>query len=601
MAGVLRSYDDWAAALNGQKSFSDQGAPENPLQPGGTSQASSAAPAAPAAPEPTIPKDTGPAVSSDLYPAPSSSISDTFKPALNPFTKTISQASAKLETAGKGFYDSAGPSRTFEGIGGKQTLEAALAPDTTANQDNTATMGAAKSLVGAQYQGPQGLDQSIVADLQAAADELKASSGTLNQGAGVEGLLQVQHPGAGASQDELAWDAGRMMAQRDWQQSVRGLQSDIGRFQAQIGQGQSAAETFAAQRAAEEDSIRQLAREYLQGRQADVTTGIDQRLAQEQAGEQALGQAYDQFQKTGDLSALQGLPADQGIDLGAFNTQGTQLRAKADAARAAVDAQFSDLRNVPLMSAQVDSHGNPVLGWSKEQYAELKQHYTAKDLKALKARAQERQAALEQAGFSPGLQLQQGGAAKGQLKTTLEGGAVKRVTKTGKKDQIAGGEFSTIDPLYLGGDLGSYQPADLRSYIGRQEGDLATRENVSTAEERMVYNRSAELLNQADRIEQAATPHEKSKLTSQAARYIDEEVKALESRKEDLTAGMKAYIKKAKDARDHFLRANRIEEWGNIGAVVGGILGSGAPPVLGTALGAVGGALVGREAGRQLA
>lgn len=565
MAGLLKSYDEWTAALTGQKDYSGGD------QPMGIQPAQAPATATPAAPQPIQPAapaaPKAPAGGGEgLYSLPANpAIEAAYKPLLSPFAQQMGATGAKLQGATSAFQAAAGPSRTFEGIGGQQALDAALAPDKTANQDNTATMGAARQLTHAQYQGPEGLDQATIAELAAAAEELRGSSAGLNRLTGVEGLLQTRNPSLGATQDELAFDAGRLMAREDWQKSVAGLQGDIGTLSAKIYGAPVQAEQFATQRGQEEEAIQRLAREYLTGRQGEVSGGIDQRITQEQADEQALNAAYSKFRETGDLAAIVG----QGADLSGFNTPGRALQGEASAAGAKIAEQFKAIQDVPLLSAQIDSHGNLVLGWDKATYDALRKEYGPR-FGEMRKQAELRNMALEDAGFSPGLQqtLRPGENPLGSKKSQM----LNRPELHGQ-GELETGKFSALDPLYLGGNLGSYQPPDPRNYISRKEGDLATRENISTAEERATYNRAAELMDQANRIMQAETPHEKTKLTTDAIKFLDDEIKNLEARKDTLDQNRVNYLQQARNIRNKYLKANKEQQWADIGASISGDIG----------------------------
>ena len=97
------------------------------------------------------------------------------------------------------FRQEAGPERTYGGIGGQQTLEAAV---------RGGPMTPAQELVGARYQGPLTLDPQGVGGLQHLAGQLQTRRGALGTGQGVTSILQSGIPG-------LSLGEARYSAQKD--------------------------------------------------------------------------------------------------------------------------------------------------------------------------------------------------------------------------------------------------------------------------------------------------------------------------------------------------------------------------------------------------
>ncbi len=456
----------------------------------------------------------------------------------------------QLQESATKFTEAAGPYRTWEGIGGRETIAGALRPAAGTLED----LEPARALVGARYEGPEGLDLEDLATLQEATGELQARAAGLESVGGLESALAEET--VGLTPGELAFEATRMRENPQFREEALGARQDVARLEAELARASGEAGGIAGARRAQEEDIAGQARGQLTGEEEAITGDLARRMAEAEARDEGIIDAYTRFQETGDLGALEEIQtlegALQGFTPEEFRTEARQLTEEGLAEREAIMGKYQDLSDVPLLTLQTTSKGRETLGFPEEWYQEAKKKYSKDELEGIRARATERQKELEAAGFAGGKY------SKGRYTSVLPEETVG----------ARGGKYGLVLPLYFGED---YQLPDVRTYTGLDIGVRPSRENLSSEEQRGVYNRVQDLLGQADRIAEAGEPYRGASVAAEVKRYLDEEAAELESRKTELTAAQKEWFGLVRKARKGYEKAKRSALWGKVARVALGV------------------------------
>ena len=497
-------------------------------------------------------------------------ISERYKGMLQPITSQLGTSTNKLGTIAQDFATAAGSERTWEGIKGSSQVQQALLPSAS-DMD----IAAAKSLAQAAYTGPTTLDQTTMDELKGTLQNLQDTGRAIQGGAGTEALLQTLSKTPGTPQ-ELQWDTQRLMADPDYLRSVQALAEDIGGFGGQITRQEQAAATEAATRTAEEADIASKAQAALTGEMTGLDTTLQGRLAQEQANQKAIEDAYAKFSTTGDLHVFDALPQELKDETGITSLENDPnqiLYQKGQETLKGIISQFQDIQDIPFMVPQTTSRGLPVIGWSPEDYAALQTKYPDRtQLEQIRQRANDRQLALTQAGFDPS-------SMKFSIKNT--GGEIVLNPANEMPSGVGPGAYSTMFPEYYGGGVGDYTPPSLRSYVSVQPSSMLSKENLATSDELARFNRAADILG-LPQMTSDSTPYEKEKVVTQAAQYIEDVASALEMRKGALNKEEQNFLDQANQARkayrDAQLNWNPLTIWMNPGPIISAMVKSGFQP-----------------------
>lgn len=493
-------------------------------------------------------------------------ISESFKGLFEPLTSEIGKDTSNLTGAEGTFEQAAGPHRTFESVGGKNTISGAL--EATAKPEQTQ---AAKDLVGAQYSGPQNLDQVTMDAIQQSMGGLQERGNALNKGGGLQDLIEQQQKGL--TPGEARFTAQKVGAMPEYQQARRAAQQDIGQLGANVQEGTQSAADYATQRGQEEDQISQAAKGILQGEQSSILGSLDPRVQETQTHDAAVQKAYDDFIATGDINTLlTELPAgeDPSQIQEIMNDPTAALGKEAQTKQAEIQGQFADIKDVPMMENQITSHGLTVLGFPKEWYDQFKKGKTPQQLEDVRKRAVARQQAFEQSGFSPGVTSGDRGVGLGAT------GTMSGKFATGGTP----GKYEGVDSLYFGGGQDPFQTIDPKSYIQNVSGPQASRANMATDQERQRFNAASGILGIADRIEQSDNPHEKQKLIAEGDRYMADMQDYVKGRTDLVESQKKGFYTKMQAARKAF-KQKRDKKWADAFNVAINIVGVGLPAATG--------------------
>lgn len=488
------------------------------------------------------------------------------------------------------FRTEAGPGRTYEDIGAEETLGAAV---------GGGPMEPARGLVGAQYQGPTGLDPTGVGNLQDLANRLRTRREALGTGIGVTSTLQAGIPGLTLGEAKYTAQHG-VFSDPTYRAQLAEAFGPTGAFGEKLTTERESAETFAKTRAEQEADIAKQSREYLTGRQTgisgDIGSEIDRLNQQALEAERLRGGVGEAegFRETIDaLEAAQaGGLVPEGIDLSQLDTEARKAIEAAPGIKQGVMEKYPTVAGYALGVPGVGKRGlasphirDPVTGELKD--------YRDVIPKELQKAWTDRQAALEQA-FNP-------------LRQEWMKKYPELMPETGGIDP---GLLQTVSPIYYGGPEGGARfggeafsgdlaTPELKNYLQFDPGTRPSRGNVSTEEQRGQFNRISDLLGELDRIEKTDVFRAAS-IGVGIEEYLDAEEEAVTTQAEKLGTAGQTWLKDIKALRKRLKKAKKKAEWAKVGQVVGGVLGAVVGSV-GGPVGTVAGTAIGSQLGGQAA
>lgn len=545
-------YNQWAqdtgnAPQQGQEQPQDQSGLSTSYQPAQApsqaSQQESQTPSSTPPPAQTSSQETAPPTNQLRYADPDQS-TGTFYEQLFGTKDRLDKAGKALQEGQKSFYELAGPSRSFDAIGGQDTLRTAAEQGTRLDE--------AASLVGAQYKGPQNLAQENTDVVDTNLAQLQGVKPMLGSSIGVEDALVGLHPTM--TRGERRMESEAVQKDPGFAAAAAEEQAKIDSLAKEYAAAQEKATAFAGQRQAEESDIANQSKGVLQGLEGDWRQQITDKAAQEQVLLDAANAAFAKFQETGDKTALEGIdPKYMGFQVSDLNSQTDALAREAEAKKAEIMAEYSDLADIPLLQLAVSKHGHETLKLPAKWFDENAKQLPKKERDKLMARLKERQLALEGAGFAS----RKGKVGAGKTTTvssvdpSMEPGD-DATKKELKKYQAAvknnrAGAYSEVDPLYFQGTsgVGAWKPLDARDYVLGWEGGAGkppTPENMSTEEQRTVINRINQLLGEADNL-QAADPYKASQIQADVEGFFKDEAAEMARRRGSLTEAQQSWKK----------------------------------------------------------
>jgi len=462
-------------------------APETPTQGAQTKTEAAPAPTSPTA-EPasasaTPPKPAAPEFNLSAYQARPGPYADLFAP----ITNALGEGHKEVAKQAGEFSEAAGSHRTWENVGGAGLFEQAYKPEASSED-----LGKAVDLIKARYQGPTEIDPKALAALRVGQEQLQAAGGGLTNVGGVSDLLRQKAPGL--TPGELTFEAKGLLSDPLFQEAARGIQGDIGGLEAEIAGAAGTAQSYGKQRGEEEKALAEAAQAIPRGKMSEVDAQLAAAIEERQAEEAALQGLYDKALADGvlTLDEIQSIDPEQGKILaksGPFKDA-----AKAAKERARLEAEFKDIADVPFYVPDVTARGNVVVGFPEKWYLANRGN---PNIDEWKQRAEERQRAYEAAGFSPGLYMDNPGLLQ------------------------KAGNLADIDPLYFGDGKPLNPGQALTQHFQLELGTGANKQNQASDAQRFVYNRSAELLELADRLEKPETGYEGPGLTNMADDYVE--------------------------------------------------------------------------------
>lgn len=508
-----------------------------------------------------------------------------------PLTKGVQEGRQELGKTGAAFNQAVGARESY-GPQTEQSLDKILAGLGGDNPTRAASVTAGKGLVNSSYGGPMDLESAIagqddVAKAQARAQELQTRSQALSGTAGVEDLIKGANPGLTAGQ--LAYEAKGLGANPKFNQARQSVQGSVGQLLADILRGKSEASALGQARTAEEQGIATGSRNYLQGKQQGVLGDIDTQVGKEQGSQDAALAAFQKLMQTGDLNDLNAVPQDVRGNLSSedFQSEARKTAEEIPAVLQGINAKYPDLQGVPPLELRINAHGREVLGFSPDWWKQHQGEHTTQEWNVLRNKAVERQREYVQAGFDP------------RKNENLTGSQwATPYAQPGEPKTVKGaGMRSTIAPMFSGGDMGIWQPEDIRGYFKFDPGVSPARENIATDGQRKIISGINEILDMQNA--DLANPTEvfrKASLLADVKTYLERETQALADRKGQIDANTRQWIQEVKTARHEYVKAVSSKAWGQalggVGAAIGGMSGY--------AIGAVPGYYVGNQVGQYV-
>jgi hypothetical protein len=438
------------------------------------------------------------------------------------------------------FDQQAGPSRTYEGIGGQNTLNSAI--------QGTGNLDQARGLVGASYSGPTGLDANSFGTDQEAINRLFGQSQAYGTAPGLMGYIQQAAPELTPGQARQ--EAGSLRSSQDFTSQLPGLQQETQGLQDYANQQNTQATDFAKQRAGEETNIANQSRDFLTGQRESINQDLLAKIAAGKQRQADVNAAWNDVQNNGNFPSANISP-----DIGGLSNTETQMKAgQAQQKWDEIMGKYPDLKDFPTLQLAVTGHGFQ----NYQVPPEFKKQFIAANGSAafekMASAAEKRQRELD-AYFSE----------KGQTGSSAK----------------AGGEFAAYKPLYFGGDqnlndtqVPTWQDPNKAAYLSIDMGMDPNRNNVSTEDQQKVYNNIENLLGEADRLEQGGSPYKAASILVNVQQFLTDEKASIGQWGSELTSRGKAWKKMVDKARHDYTK----QTGGLAGSIIR--LGSWAAPAL---------------------
>ena len=436
---------------------------------------------------------------------------------LNPFHSSLTATSDEIRGLGEKFRTEMGPAPQFD----QGAMEKALGASATQEQ-----ISGAKSAATQTYQGPTGLDPEGAAKANLAAKTLTEQAGAFQSGAGIQGLLSMGVPSL--TPGEAKYETGQVLGSQDFRSQARDAASRAELLRQSMTQQEELAPKLAEERKAQTDTVRETTRDFFGGRRQDVLGAIDTRVSEEEARGQKLARDFDAFSEEGDWEKV--LEFDPELYAQIRSNPTEQARQSADRMWNSIMRRYPDLSEQDVLDLTIGKKG-------LEKYTSEGEMLKNQKTDPLV----ERQKALEQY-FSAG-------------------------THRNKE----AGPLAAAKPLYgfgTGEQAGeTLARTDLRQFVELDLGIAPDRSNLSTEDERRVFNRVGEILDEADRLEAAGEPFRAAQVAADLDGFLEAEEKALTERGEKVSEGAKKWRKTVTKARQKYKSAKRRARWGKIALV----------------------------------
>jgi len=438
----------------------------------------------------------------------------------SPIFTGVEEGDAALSEATDLFRADAGPSRTYESVGGAGAVQSAV------ETGDAPSVEAVKGYAGASYGGPQGLDSATMGGLQQLYQQMRARQGAF-RGGGLQTLIREAAPGV--TRGEARFESKRVLGDEAFRGQARTTAPLVRQFGSRLGVASQGAQDFAAQRTSEEDALREATRAALSGRKGDINASLAEQIAAAQQQQQGVQERYNA------AVAPEGLAKDPEF-AAMFGTDSQALLDEANKAfsgvigdpRYASVAEFDPLQ---LMLTKRGSEGYQLAGDYKP--GDWLDPTDAPGLTPQKVQTlRERQKALE-AQFGRG----------------------------------EGAKYGEVRPLYDFG-VGSYQGGQPTQYMGLDLGMKPSRENVSTADQRTQFNRITDMLGEIEKIAEAGDPYRAAQIFTDVDTYLADEEAYMESRSKELTKRERTWKNTVNKARKKYRKAKRNAKMAEVMALV---------------------------------
>ena len=465
---------------------------------------------------------------------------------------SVDRSADAIKTLGSAFRESAGPSRNYDTSGAQSVLQSAIRPEASA-----ADKGAARQLLGARYEGPQGFDPAAVSQLKQLLGGESGVADPLRTGGGLQSAVLSTVPGLTPGQ--AAMEAQRLRYNDKFQGAAVNQAQQLSGLQSSLGQGANEAEAFAQQRAKEEAGIAEKSRQFLTDQGAQLRATLEGQLGAQRDQDAATQQKLLKLRESGQLGDIPDEYRDQ-----IAGSAGRKESEAALEAYKAIMAKYSDLEGIDPLEKIITKRGKE---WYGQEYVDPKGkdkgETKLKDIRKIKGidKAKERRLVERQRELEGLFGLDLG--RKDDKEDTLYRD-VANLDLRERRD--GGGAVSFEDSVFKPGDYGSY--FSFRPSAGLTIGNLASEDQLQT------FNNINELLDNADRLERSGDVFQAGKIVADVDRYLKDEEARLEERGENVDQAEKDWRKKVKRARARYKRSKAKELGELVGQVVGGVAGA---------------------------
>lgn len=516
---------------------------------GGGAMGSAPQRAAPSAPAPQQAAPVRPGLQNQRYGTLEERLFD-------PLSGGIQRHRTGVEEARRGFYEAAGPERTYESTGAESALRHAIY--------GGGDLENARGLVGARYEGPAGLEQQKEANLQALTQNLRQRTGALESGGG--GLQTVLRGSvAGLTPGQARFEARRLVRDPGYKEQVASYRPQVSEAASLLERTRRGAQEYAGLRGQQEADIAARSRQFLGGERSGLQEQLDRQVEEARAQQQAAQEAYRRFTDTGGIKGLGELSEfDPELQFGGFNTEAQKARG---AAQQAYDdiinrQEYSAIGDIPLAGVGINKRGRETYTVQLEnpKTGELETMLLPTAVDRGLISKQEKDLFLKRQGE---LEKSFGGQHSRRFRERyLRGGGA---TRDFREEGIAGLRTQGSKDY-----LSMVELPELWQYIDFDPGVSPARGNVASEDQKEAYNRIQDLMGEVSRLD-STEPFRAAKIAGDLERYLEDEMAVLESNKEALSAGQKEWMRQVKKAREKFMDMKDKEAWGTVSRVVGGI------------------------------
>jgi len=443
----------------------------------------------------------------------------------------------QLSGFAESFREQAGPSRTFQDIGGQQTLQQAI---------SGGGLESARGLVGAQYGGPAALGQQNVLGLQDLAGRLRTRQTALGSGGGLQTLLKQYSPGL--TSGEARFEAKNIFAGPGYRQRVEETGRRVGAFGESVSREAREAREFGQQRKAEEEDIARRSHGLLSGRGSEISGNITQEVERLRQQEQEREQTFrGAFGDGGGLDSIRKLRESGLLSpeiSGQFRESALGGLQESERVRESIvqRPEFSRLKDIPVGRLGTTAKGKSTYLIPDPKTGELVDYGTLLKPKE-RILFRKRQQEMEKQ-FDP---------KRGQARPS------------GRTPQEES-RLAQLSPLYHGEQ---FKPPSLQKFITWDPGVVPSRGNVSTEKQRDQFNRINDLLGNLDRIEKSESPFRAGRVAADVERYLKDEETSLEAHKGTLDEQGRQWRNQVKRLRKSYRKAKSKSKWGPLAATFG--------------------------------
>ena len=462
---------------------------------------------------------------------------------LQPLTQGYRSARGDLSGAVGTFRGGAGPSRTFESIGGQGILEAGSQPG--------APLDPGRNLVTAHYAGPTGLDTNRISSALGTASSLAPVATGLGRPQDLPTLLGLAVPGLTPGQ--ATFEAQILQSDPDF---LRRLNQSRGRLSSIRPSAESAvsqASQFAQKRASEEADISRRSLDYLTQQTTGLQDELQQIIQQREEGQQSVRDLFNEFQATDlnvsaneipgvadifDILDLQnvGHLDEYGRPLNREDITASPLRLRRNLALQALQSVINEYpeRVGDTIKSWVAPQGQT--GWSSAA------DYAATQVPWLDRPDSTRQRGYDRHLLASGIPWEfQDPYIRDLTRLFGHGGLPGLIGEGGRGEHAVvlplfgdEPESNPIAPLWGGVDLTPVPLTDIRPFLGLQEGTTPTLGNVSTQEQRDRFEQQNLLLGLEGRIANPLVEYRDPALTYNVAGLHQADIDTLNQRDLDL-------------------------------------------------------------------